>query len=84
MVLLEVAIHLNNQQLQGRVLPKRRAEDHYEDAVSGGDSAILLQQAGRGLYTVNIGNLPSNETARLRYRYALLQVWNGDTLRLQS
>ena len=82
-VLLEVTIDLDDRQLQGRVLPKRRAEERYEDAVSGGDSAILLQQAGRGLYTVSVGNLQSGETARLRYRYALLQVWNGDTLRFQ-
>lgn len=82
-VLLGVEIHINDRQLQGRVLPKRQAEENYENAVSGGDSAILVQEAGRGLYTVNIGNLLPGETARLAYRYALLHVWNGDTLRFQ-
>ena len=80
-VLLGVEIHLNDRQLQGRVLPKRQAEETYENAVSAGDSAILVQDAGRGLYTVNIGNLLPGETARLAYRYALLHVWNGDVLR---
>ncbi|MDQ5910513.1 MAG: Ca-activated chloride channel [Pseudomonadota bacterium] len=80
-VLLGVEICINDRQLQGRVLPKRQAEETYEDAVSGGDSAVLVQEAGRGLYTVNIGNLLSGETARLTYRYALLHVWNGHTLR---
>jgi Ca-activated chloride channel family protein len=82
-VLLGVEIRINDRQLQGRVLPKRQAEETYEDAVSGGDSAVLVQEAGRGLYTVNIGNLLPGEIARLTYRYALLQVWNGDTLRFQ-
>ncbi|MFZ1642952.1 MAG: VIT domain-containing protein [Candidatus Contendobacter sp.] len=82
-VLLEVDIRIDDRVLRGRVLPKRQAENAYEDAVSGGDGAILLQEAGRGLYTINVGNLLPGQTARLRYRYALLSVWNGDTLRLQ-
>lgn len=82
-VLLGVEIHINDRQLQGRVLPKRQAEENYENAVSGGNSAILVQEAGRGLYTVNVGNLLPGETARLAYRYALLYVWNGDVLRFQ-
>ncbi len=80
-VLLGVEICINDRELQGRVLPKRQAEETYEDAVSGGDSAVLVQEAGRGLYTVNVGNLLPGETARLTYRYALLHVWNGHTLR---
>lgn len=82
-VLLGVEIRLNTRVLHGQVLPKRQAEEAYEDAVSGGDSAILLQEAGRGLYTVNVGNLLPGETAQLTYRYVLLHVWNGDTLRFQ-
>lgn len=82
-VLLGVDIRIDDRALQGRVLPKRQAEDAYEEAVSGGDSAILLQEAGRGLYTINVGNLLPGQIAKLSYRYALLSVWNGDTLRLQ-
>ena len=82
-VLLGVDIQIDDRALHGRVLPKRQAENAYEDAVSGGDSAILLQEAGRGLYTINVGNLLPGQTARLTYRYALLLVWNGDALRLQ-
>ena len=69
-VLLGVDIQIDERMLQGRVLPKRQAENAYEDAVSGGDSAILLQEAGRGLYTVNVGNLLPGQTAKLSYRYA--------------
>ena len=80
-VLLGVDIRINDRVLQGQVLPKRQAEKAYEDAVSSGDRAILLQDAGRGLYTLNVGNLLPGERAEIGYRYALLQVWNGDTLR---
>ena len=82
-VLLGVDIRIDDRVLQGRVLPRRQAEEAYEEAVSGGDSAILLQEAGRGLYTVSVGNLLPGQIAKLTYRYALLSVWNGDTLRLQ-
>ena len=82
-VLLGVDIRIDDRVLRGRVLPRRQAENAYEDAVSGGDSAILLQEAGRGLYTVSVGNLLPGQTAKLTYRYALLSVWNGDALRLQ-
>ncbi|MBS1222068.1 MAG: inter-alpha-trypsin inhibitor domain protein, partial [Proteobacteria bacterium] len=82
-VLLGVDIQIDDRVLHGRVLPRRQAENAYEDAISGGDSAILLQEAGRGLYTVSVGNLLPGQTAKLRYRYALLSVWNGDMLRLQ-
>ncbi|MFO0734150.1 MAG: VIT domain-containing protein, partial [Nitrospiraceae bacterium] len=82
-VLLGVEIRINERVLQGQVLPKRQAEEAYEDAVSGGDSTVLLQEAGRGLYTVNVGNLLPGEIARLTYRYALLSIWNGEVLRFQ-
>ena len=36
-VLLGVDIQIDDRVLQGRVLPRRQAENAYEDAISGGD-----------------------------------------------
>ncbi len=81
-VLLGVEVCIDDRLLRGQVLPARQAEDDYEEAITQGDAAILLQTAGRGLYTVNIGNLLPGQTAELSYRYALLGVWDGDLWRL--
>ena len=81
-VLLEVEVEIDERRLQGRVLPAAQAEADYEDAITDGDGAILLQEAGRGLYTLNVGNLLPGQAARLRYRYALLGDWDNDRLRL--
>ncbi len=81
-VLLGVEVEIDDRVLQGQVLPARQAEADYEEAIVDGDGAILLQSAGRGLYTVNVGNLLPGQTAALSYRYALLGVWDGDLWRL--
>ncbi len=81
-VLLEVEVEIDERRLQGRVLPAAQAEADYEDAITDGDGAILLQEAGRGLYTLNVGNLLPGQASRLRYRYALLGDWDNDRLRL--
>lgn len=80
-VLLSFAAKLGERELAGRILPARQAENDYEDAVAGGDAAILLQESSPGLYTVNVGNLLPGETAALTYRYAQLQHWQSGTLR---
>lgn len=80
-VLLSFTARLGGRELVGRMLPALQAEAMYEDAVAGGDGAILLQEVSPGLHTVNVGNLLPGETAELTYRYAQLQYWQGGTLR---
>lgn len=81
-VLLGVRVRINGRELAGLILAKRDAEEEYEDAIASGDRAILLQSAGPGRYTVNVGQLQAGECAELDYRYALLGVWDQACLRL--
>ncbi|EIC22829.1 VIT and vWA domain-containing protein [Thiorhodovibrio frisius] len=81
-VLLGVSVRINGRELEGQILASQEAEEEYEDAIASGDKAILLQSAGPGRYTVNVGHLLPGERAELEYRYALLGVWNQDSLRL--
>ncbi len=81
-VLLGVKVRLNGRELAGQILAKTEAEEEYEDAIASGDRAILLQSAGPGRYTVNVGQLQAGECAELDYRYALLGVWDQACLRL--
>lgn len=82
-VLLDVMAHINGIALRGTVLLKGDAGENYEDAIDKGDSAILLEQPAPGVFTMNVGNLKPGETAEIRFRYAELLSWQGETLRFQ-
>ncbi|HBH36269.1 MAG TPA: alpha-1-antitrypsin [Gammaproteobacteria bacterium] len=80
-VLMELTLELNGEILRGEVKPKSEAEADYEDAIEEGDSAVLLTRVQPGLFSVNVGNLMAGEKAKLRFRYAQLHRWQGDSLR---
>lgn len=80
-VLLSFTARLGGRELAGRILPAPQAEADYEEAVTDGDAAILLQESSPGLCTVNVGNLLPGEQAELTYRYSQLQYWQSGTLR---
>lgn len=80
-VLLSFTARLGKRDLTGRIMAAPEAEDGYEEAVTSGDAAILLQVSSPGLYTVNVGNLLPGEDAELTYRYSQLQYWQSGALR---
>jgi Ca-activated chloride channel homolog len=80
--LLNLEIQIAEEVFEGQVRLRQEAEETYEEAIHGGDSAILLQRVKPGLFKVNLGNLQPGQTARLRYRYALLSTWLDDWMRL--
>lgn len=82
-VLLEVTAELAGKRLASVAMPRRAAANRYEDAVAGGDTAVLVEEAAPGLHTVNLGNLGPGETARIGFRYAQLLSWQRDTLVLR-
>ena len=81
-VLLGLELEIGERHLVGQVVEKKEAEERYEDAVTDGDTAVMVQMTGNGLYTVNFGNLRAGESAVIRYRYSLLLNWQGDRVRL--
>lgn len=56
-VLLDLTIEIGGRKLSAAVVEKRTSERRYEEAIDAGDSAILLERADDGLYTLNLGNL---------------------------
>jgi Ca-activated chloride channel family protein len=81
-VLLDLEVSLGERVLKGTVVEKKAAEHDYEQAIAEGHTAILLQEAGEGLYTLNLGNLMAGEQAAVKLRYAWLARWSADTVRL--
>ena len=80
-VLLRFSVEIGDRTMAGTVIAKPEAERRYEDAVTDGDAAVLLEQPQPGLYTASVGNLAPGETATVRFRYGLLLRWNGDQVR---
>ena len=71
-VLLDLDVEINGRKLSALVVEKKAAERRYEETIDQGDSAIMLERAGDGLCTLNLGNLMAGESATIRYRYAQL------------
>jgi Ca-activated chloride channel family protein len=62
----------------GTVLPKSEAEENYEKAIKDGDTPIMVEESGKGLYTAHMGNLKPDEEAIIEIEYAqLLRVEQG-------
>jgi len=67
--------------LQGRVVEKSQAEERYEEAITDGDTAIMLEQIESGMYTMNVGNIQPGEEVAIAIRYGELLSWQDDTIR---
>ena len=81
-VLLDLEVRLGGKTLKGVVVEKSTGEAQYEEAIDKGDTAILLELAGDGLYTVNFGNLMAGEEATITYRYGERLRFEHGTVRL--
>jgi Ca-activated chloride channel family protein len=80
-VLLDLEVDIGGRVLKGVVVEKKAAEEKYEDAVEAGDAAVMLEAIEPGLYTMNVGNLLPQETAKITFSYAILYRWAGARLR---
>jgi len=80
-VLLGLKVTIGDRNLQGVVVEKASAEEQYEEAITDGDTAIMLEQLQPGLYTMNVGNLLAGEELSITIIYTELYSWQGDTLR---
>ena len=79
-VLLGFDIKLGDRQLAGRIVEAVSAARQYEEAVGAGDSAVLVQSLGQGLFAASIGNLMPGEEAAITFRYAVENRWDDGRL----
>jgi len=63
------------------VIEKSGAEDRYEDAITEGDTAIMLEQIEPGLYAMNVGNLQPEDEIDISITYSELYNWKDNSLR---
>jgi len=81
-VLLGVECILGDKVLQGTIVAKADGERRYEAALEQGNTAVMVERASDGLYTVNVGNLLPGERAIVRFKYAQLLSFVQGQVRL--
>ena len=81
-VLLGVEVLLGDKHLSGRVVEKAQAEARYEEALSEGDAAIMLEKNADHSYCLNLGNLAAGEACTITLRYAQTLPFEQGSLRL--
>ena len=80
--LLGFDVEMADKTLEGRVFEKQQAQASYEDALSDGDAAVLLERTDDGHYVLNLGNLAPGETCVVQLQYAQVLHFEKDALRL--
>jgi Ca-activated chloride channel homolog len=80
--LLKFEVVQGESVFSGTVVEKSVAEESYEEAITDGNTAIMLEISAQGLYTANIGNLMPGESATVRFSYGQFLRWNGNLVRM--
>lgn len=81
-VLLGVEVELGGKRLTGAVVARAQAEVDYEEALSQGDAAIMLEKNYDDSYCLNLGNLAPRESCTITLRYAQVLPFEQGALRL--
>ncbi|MFD1097330.1 VIT and vWA domain-containing protein [Shewanella litorisediminis] len=79
--LLSLSMQLGEQQYHAEVMPKAAGETRYEEAVTDGDSAVLLTEVQPGLFSMSVGNLQPNDRITVTISYAEVLRWNARKLK---
>ena len=79
---LDLEVKIGDRSLHGAVVEAGKADLEYEEAIEDGNTAILLREVSAGLYSVSLANIMPGEAIELRYSFAQILSWQGDSLRL--
>ena len=80
--LLALEAQVGDKRFSGAVIGKQESEAKYEEALSEGDSAILLERNAANDYTLNLGGIKPNEKVAITVRYGQLIRFSKSGLRL--
>lgn len=75
------AVTLDGHRLQGRVDERDAAFDAYDDAMSEGHAAFLLDQERPNLFTASVGNLLPGQVAEIELSYVSALPRSGEGFR---
>lgn len=72
---------LAGEHLIAKILPSKHASERYDDAITDGNSAVLLERIEPGMLCVNLGNLNPGEDGEITLRFAAPLRCAGGTAR---
>jgi Ca-activated chloride channel family protein len=76
------AARIGDKLVQGKVEEREKAFATYDDALSNGHGAFLLDQERPNVFTASVGNLRAGEAVELSVRYVALVTREGDAVRV--
>jgi Ca-activated chloride channel family protein len=82
-VLTDLGIVIGQRELKGIAVEKREAQERYEDAISDGDSPIMLERLDSGLYSLNVGNILPGEKAVVSVEFLEVLSPKADEVRYE-
>jgi Ca-activated chloride channel family protein len=82
-VLTDLGIVIGQRELKGIAVAKREAQERYEDAISDGDSPIMLERLDSGLYSLNVGNIMPGERAVVSVEFLEVLSPKADEVRYE-
>eukprot|EP00163_Fabomonas_tropica_P003269 TRINITY_DN1275_c0_g1_i1.p2 TRINITY_DN1275_c0_g1~~TRINITY_DN1275_c0_g1_i1.p2 ORF type:complete len:276 (+),score=81.29 TRINITY_DN1275_c0_g1_i1:282-1109(+) len=72
---------IDGKRIVGQAKEKEEAFRTYDEAISRGDGAYLVDEERPDLFTMSVGNLPPNKTVTIKLTYLTQLVLEGDKLR---
>jgi Ca-activated chloride channel family protein len=81
--LLRVDVLMGEKRLSGKIVTKPEANVTYEETLSEGDAAILLERADDGNYVISLSNLAPAEDCCVEISYAHMLAFEQDSLRIR-
>lgn len=82
-VLTDLHVQIGERELHGVAVEKRQAQEDYEQAVSEGDTPVMLERLDSGLYSLNVGNILPGERAAVTIEFLEVLSPKGDEVRYE-
>jgi Ca-activated chloride channel family protein len=80
--LLGLQVEIGGKRMRAQVIGAHEARERFEDAIDAGDTPVMVEQTGSGLYTANLGNLLPGESLTVELEYAQLLRFEQGRIRL--
>ena len=80
-IFLGLTIEMTDQVYQTIVMERKEATNAYEESVTDGNAAILVEEVSTNLYSMQIGNIPPQSDVKIEYQYSVLHEWRDGLLR---
>jgi Ca-activated chloride channel family protein len=82
-VLTDLRVCIGERELRGTAVEKSQAQEDYEQAVSEGDTPVMLERLDSGLYSLNVGNILPGEQASVTIEFLEVLSPRGDEVRYE-